>query len=430
MPSGPPPEPLGLDPNFNGAPQLLRVTYGLTSTLTVFVLLRLYTRIALVKNVALDDYILVTANLFGWAVAATIHVSCNYGLGRQIYFLNPQNRTQAIKWLLISQPLGVLVGMFGRISFAVTLLRLVGRLDRWKKMILHGIIIEQVLINATFIILEFAQCGSQVNAIWDMSLATKVHCLSRNVQNDFGFFQSSASVATDLALTVIPLWMIWTVQLRLAIKVSLVFLLCLSIFAMITTIVKTIEIAKADQNPDATGKKLPRTLLRLCVIKSDTRKVASVKLLIWAEAEGVTVVIAASAAALKPLFRELAPLVTASHPGRLYQISSNEGKKSHSANRDATLAARTEGNWDVELLPRNDSCQSDRTEPRGQGSRHMSWHSHADGTIVPVHSWENEDPRGLGSREELPASGPRHGSATSNDMPSLKFGWRGESEDV
>ena len=88
--------------------------------------------------------------------------------------------------------MGVLTGAFGRISFAVTLLRLPGPYDRLKKAALYVIIIEQLLVNFAFIIVQFVQCGSQVNGIWDPSVAAKAHCWPRKVENGVGFFQSCA----------------------------------------------------------------------------------------------------------------------------------------------------------------------------------------------------------------------------------------------
>ena len=59
MSSAPPLGPPGSDPSFNAAPRLLGVCYGVNTLSTVIVLLRLYTRAAIVKNVALDDHLLV-----------------------------------------------------------------------------------------------------------------------------------------------------------------------------------------------------------------------------------------------------------------------------------------------------------------------------------------------------------------------------------
>ena len=59
MSNGPPHGPPGIDPNFNLAPRLLGATYATTALGTILILLRLYTKAALVKNVGLDDIVLI-----------------------------------------------------------------------------------------------------------------------------------------------------------------------------------------------------------------------------------------------------------------------------------------------------------------------------------------------------------------------------------
>ena len=87
--------------------------------------------------------------------------------------------------------------MLGRVSFAITLLRLPGPYDQLKKAVLYFIILEQILINVVFDIIQFCQCGSQVNGIWDPSVAAKAHCWPRSVVNDFGIFVSCTGHPSD-----------------------------------------------------------------------------------------------------------------------------------------------------------------------------------------------------------------------------------------
>ncbi|KAF2232197.1 hypothetical protein EV356DRAFT_258530 [Viridothelium virens] len=383
MSSKPPHGPPGVDPNFNNAPKLLGAAWSLAALVTVFVGLRLYTRAVLVKNVALDDHILILAVIVTWATAALAQVSCNAGLGRPLYFLPPENVVEALKWVLIAQPVGILAGMLGRISFAVTLLRLPGPHDQVKRATLYGIIVEQVLVNFTFVIIQFAQCGSQVNAIWDPAVAAKAHCWSRNVEYDFGIFQSSTSVATDLALTVVPLWIIWKMQLKLAVKISLGFLLGLSIFAMITTIVKTVEVSKVQNNPDVT--------------------VATATLFMWGELEGAMVIIAASISAFKPLFQKIAPHIVTGSAAKIYKLSSHRNDRSNPGNQVMAPVRRRRDDWDFEMLPMNSALHQEKTLSEDPTTHHTSWYSDVDETIIRAPGWEDEERRVQTSLEHSPA---------------------------
>ena len=119
-----------------------------------------------------------------------VQVSCNSGLGRQIYFLSPVQISEALKWLLMSEPIGALCGMLGRISFAITLLRLLGPQDRVKRYILYGLIVIQFVGNGIFTIITYGRCGTHIRGVWDMSEDARKHCLPRSVQSDVGTFQS------------------------------------------------------------------------------------------------------------------------------------------------------------------------------------------------------------------------------------------------
>ncbi|KAL9072380.1 MAG: hypothetical protein Q9157_005124 [Trypethelium eluteriae] len=335
MSSKPPHGPPGVDPNFNNAPKLLGAAWSLAALVTVFVGLRLYTRAVLVKNVALDDHILILAVIVTWATAALAQVSCNAGLGRPLYFLPPENVVEALKWVLIAQPVGILAGMLGRISFAVTLLRLPGPHDQVKRATLYGIIVEQVLVNFTFVIIQFAQCGSQVNAIWDPAVAAKAHCWSRNVD------------------------------------------------AMITTIVKTVEVSKVQNNPDVT--------------------VATATLFMWGELEGAMVIIAASISAFKPLFQKIAPHIVTGSAAKIYKLSSHRNDRSNPGNQVMAPVRRRRDDWDFEMLPMNSALHQEKTLSEDPTTHHTSWYSDVDETIIRAPGWEDEERRVQTSLEHSPA---------------------------
>ena len=157
-------------------------------------------------------------------------------------------------WNFTAQPFGILAGTVGRISFSVSLLRIIGPVDQVRKWMLLSLISFQLLVNIVTIILIFVQCGKTVDAIWDPSLVKTAgaKCWSPDVQTYFGFFQScktlgstdsssslltwkpAVNAATDLALTVIPLWVLWRTQLKPAIKVTLCVLLGLSVLWVVS----------------------------------------------------------------------------------------------------------------------------------------------------------------------------------------------------
>jgi len=96
-----------------------------------------------------------------------------------------------MKFVTLCQGWGVASAMFGRIAFCLYLLQFAGT-SRIHKMVLYVLIGSQAFVNMLTIILIYVQCGAQVEALWDHSIAAT--CWSPLVQRDFGFFQSGESL--------------------------------------------------------------------------------------------------------------------------------------------------------------------------------------------------------------------------------------------
>ena len=134
-------------------------------------------------------------------------------------------------------------------------------------------------------------------------------------------------------------------------------------------------------------------------IEANLLKVATANLFIWAELEGVMVILAASMAALKPLFRKIAPSAVTSSVGKAYKVSShrfNPGRH---------------GLGDFEMLPKDNMPYQEKRQNQ-ERSRHTSWYYDGDDAVVPKSTWEDEERRVLRSLEHLPAPEPPPKSPT------------------
>jgi hypothetical protein len=133
-----------------------------------------------------------------------------------------------MKALSLCQGWGIASAMLGRIAFCFYLLQFIATTHRFHAAILYFLIGSQALVNALCIILIYAQCGSQVAALWDHGIPAS--CWSRLVQRDFGYFQccmsppktarfSSANeipavnTLADLCLTILPATLVWDMTL-------------------------------------------------------------------------------------------------------------------------------------------------------------------------------------------------------------------------
>ena len=175
--------------------------------------------------------------------------SYQHGFGRHSIFLTSHQQINATKWIFISQGLGVVAPMFGRLSFCLYMLQIVGHSSVWQRWSLLVMMLLQFLINTSCVIMIYAQCGTHVSALWGTEMAT---CLDPIYQTNYGYFQSAFNSFADLYLTLLPALIIWNLEIKPLVKAGLSFLLCLSFFAFIASVVKTWQIRILNERGDIT----------------------------------------------------------------------------------------------------------------------------------------------------------------------------------
>ncbi|KAK4615675.1 hypothetical protein CLAFUW4_10382 [Fulvia fulva] len=109
----------------------------------------------------------------------------------------------------------------------------------------------QFLINTSCVIRIYAQCCSHVSALWGDGEVTS--CLDPVHQTNYGYFQSAFNSVSDLYLTALPAIIIWRLEIKPMVKAGLSFLLYLSFFAFIASVVKTWQIRILNERGDITG---------------------------------------------------------------------------------------------------------------------------------------------------------------------------------
>lgn len=167
--------------------------------------------------------------------------SVNWGFGKHVYYLSREQISQAMKYQYMAQPFAYMALVFGRVSFAVSLLMIMAtnKLRRW---ILYGLIIGQFLINIIFICLGLGQCSPPAK-YWNPNMPGS--CMSPRVIVAAGYVQGCKSVRstqaqqtltlpawnifTDLALALLPSVIISNLKMKISLKVGLVVLMSLGI---------------------------------------------------------------------------------------------------------------------------------------------------------------------------------------------------------
>ncbi|KAI9760802.1 MAG: hypothetical protein M4579_001432 [Chaenotheca gracillima] len=127
--------------------------------------LRMYTRIAIVKKVSLDDYLMMLSLILAVISGAMISKGVADGFGRHIISLAPEKAGQAIKYAYLAQTPNAMAQCFGRMSFAWFLVRVIG-VTKTRRWILYSIMAGQFVINVMFISVNLGNCRP-INKYWN-----------------------------------------------------------------------------------------------------------------------------------------------------------------------------------------------------------------------------------------------------------------------
>ncbi|KAI4096190.1 MAG: hypothetical protein LQ339_007037 [Xanthoria mediterranea] len=274
-----PPPPGG---DYNRAAEVYTFTWVMLIISIIFVLGRMYSRSKLTKNVWWDDWCICAALLVDLAVSIIWTVYAGKGYARHMYYLNRLQLSHAEELNAISRSLCVVGIGIGKISVAFLIERFAGP-SKWRRWLLRSISISIAVSAIITVTLFYVQC-QPVRAVWDKSLvkAGKAKCWDPIPVNTWNQVIASYWAFLDFALAIIPVDIIWKLQLSRKKKVGLSLLLSAGIFAGICAAVKT--------------SKIPITVRGQIDITWTT-----IELLMWGGIEINVIIVAACIPTLRPL---------------------------------------------------------------------------------------------------------------------------------
>ena len=158
--------------------------------------------------------------------------------------MNPAQAIQASRINWITQPVAIYARVSGKVSVALLIWRIMGR-SKWRNaFLLYGAMLGSFVICTVAVILTFAQCRP-VTALWDPELVVmgKATCWPPQRQIRFSIFAGSMSDSIncvipvlllltqlnlvgylaflDLALALLPITIMWNLQLSRKKKVGI-----------------------------------------------------------------------------------------------------------------------------------------------------------------------------------------------------------------
>lgn len=223
-----------LDPNdYNGNSLIIVCTVFLALTY-LSVGLRVFVRIKILKTFSLDDWLMIVAQIVFTLSCSFIIVGVHYGIGRHNKSLATRAEIEALKYQTLATLTYVGNMMFIKLSIAIFLLRIATKKRyTWTLKISMAVV---TIWSLAILLFDIFQC-TPVAAQWDFTIMD-FHCAPGTDFVNAAYSISVMTVITDWMYAIIPIPMIWSVQMTTQKKMTVAFVLSLGVFASIATLIR------------------------------------------------------------------------------------------------------------------------------------------------------------------------------------------------
>lgn len=167
------------------------------------------------------------------------------GGARHLFFLRPEELFLVLKYNFISQPFGAMAVAFGKISVGLLILRIMGPNTFWHKWFIYVNLFIYMIITIISCVFIFTQC-TPAKGLWDPSLNAK--CWDPDISVDVTILQccksanrpsscsrkaltanSAYGTFLDFALALLPITIIWKLNMSVPKKLAICTILGLGI---------------------------------------------------------------------------------------------------------------------------------------------------------------------------------------------------------
>ncbi|KAF2820351.1 hypothetical protein CC86DRAFT_119975 [Ophiobolus disseminans] len=264
---------MALPPYSNKAPTYLIPVCTLAAIALALVVARVYTRVSRTGKLYLDDWIIVVAEPLSLIGVCLAIASVAHGWGKPIAYFTPNELKETLRILFALQTVWLVTYCLVRVSVACSLLRYESdRMWRWP---LYFIIGLQVTISSSYFVIQFAQC-TPISSNWEQIPDAK--CWDVTPIIDYGWAVAAIYIVMDLALSLMPIRLIRTLNRSTSEKILICVLMALGLFATAVACAKMTTFKAFGKGDPMQGTIMPS---------------------MWAKLEEQTGIIASSAPSLK-----------------------------------------------------------------------------------------------------------------------------------
>ncbi|OLN85063.1 hypothetical protein CCHL11_10248 [Colletotrichum chlorophyti] len=227
---------------------IVGVTGGFHALALLFVGLRVYTRMALVKVMGRDDYVVVASMLCAVAGMTIFSVQAFHGLGKHTITIPEDDMVIMRKSSFFQSIISSIAGLaLLKVSIGLSLLRL--SRSTWYSRSLWALIafVSAYSLMAWGTFFFFCQ---PLEGYWDKSLKPKCYPITLFIK--FGLINTAFNIFTDVSFATLPVTIIWSLQMKLRTRIYLIIVLSLGYVAVAMGLVKSIYQVAYGKDTDKT----------------------------------------------------------------------------------------------------------------------------------------------------------------------------------
>ncbi|KAF1999297.1 hypothetical protein P154DRAFT_564076 [Amniculicola lignicola CBS 123094] len=214
--------PNPLPPDEDRGPILLGVMIVSLALAVTVIALRVWVRVNMIKKLGVDDWFMIAALPFMIVNQALSYASFPYGFGRHIYYLEPTDIMNAMKFNAIAQIFNIISFYLVKASIVLFLIRLITHVHKTKRIILWISFTILTIANLEATIVAIFQC-QPLERQWNPTKPG--HCWSRDVFQNSAYMLSGVTILTDIIYLIMPVVYLWDLQVPPKKKVAIFALL-------------------------------------------------------------------------------------------------------------------------------------------------------------------------------------------------------------
>ncbi|KAI1859144.1 hypothetical protein JX265_010621 [Neoarthrinium moseri] len=224
----------------NSGIHLACAMWALTALSLALVVLRLYTRIKIVKFVGVEDHLYAWTGVLFLCFTIFIQVAVHFGLGRSFWSLSIASSSDAIFWTYVANTFAIVGNAMAKLCMGLFLLRVVQ--VRWHKIVLWGMVFVITATSLSLAVMLWNQT-TPIKASWDpFRTRGKWNISIQPMSVGLGVWSSIC----DFFFAIFPWLFIWSLKMPQKEKIMLATGMSLGVIAGACGIVRTVVLARLD----------------------------------------------------------------------------------------------------------------------------------------------------------------------------------------